>query len=140
MSNFLEQYKELKEQADQLGISSRDVEETFIRSSGSGGQNVNKVATCVHLYYRSLKIKVKCQTERSQLLNRVKAWQLLLKKIKDHRRKLILERIHLMEKAKRQNRKRTRQQQEEILQHKKKMSEKKQKRHKIKLHTLGDYA
>lgn len=64
-----------------LGIRDEDLEETFVRSSGKGGQNVNKVATCVVLVHRPTGTLVKCQRERSQALNRFHARRLLADKI-----------------------------------------------------------
>ncbi len=65
----------------ELGIRDEDLEETFVRSSGKGGQNVNKVATCVVLVHRPTGTLVKCQRERSQALNRFHARRLLADKI-----------------------------------------------------------
>ncbi len=54
-----------------------DVVESFVRSSGPGGQNVNKVATCVVLLHQPTGIIVKCQKFRTQFLNRQHAWEML---------------------------------------------------------------
>ena len=64
-----------------LGIREEDIEETFTRSSGPGGQNVNKLATCVHLRHRPSGIAVKISRERSQALNRFLARRILAGKI-----------------------------------------------------------
>ncbi|MDE0292151.1 MAG: peptide chain release factor-like protein [Candidatus Dadabacteria bacterium] len=64
-----------------LGIREEDIEETFTRSSGPGGQNVNKLATCVHLRHRPSGISVKVMRERSQALNRFLARRSLAEKI-----------------------------------------------------------
>lgn len=60
----------LKHKMDELGIREDDIEESFIRSSGSGGQKVNKTSTCVYLKHKPTGIEVKYMKERSQALNR----------------------------------------------------------------------
>lgn len=71
----------LDERFARLGIKEDDLNESFIRSGGKGGQNVNKVSTCVVLLHRPSGTLVKCQRERSQALNRFHARQLLAAKI-----------------------------------------------------------
>jgi protein subunit release factor B len=60
-----------------LGCDLARVEEAFIHSGGAGGQNVNKVATCVQLRYAPRNILVKMQEHRTQASNRLAAWKLL---------------------------------------------------------------
>jgi len=71
----------LDERFERLGIREEDLEESFVRSGGRGGQNVNKVSTCVVLLHRPSGTQVKYQRERSQALNRFRARQLLADKI-----------------------------------------------------------
>ena len=76
-----EKEKKLLERMQALGVREKDVEEQFVRSSGAGGQKVNKVSTCVLLHHRPTGIRVKCRQERSQALNRFLARRILLDKI-----------------------------------------------------------
>jgi protein subunit release factor B len=71
----------LRERMEALGIREEDMEEKFIRSSGSGGQKVNKTSTCVTLRHIPTGIEVKCMKERSQSLNRFLARRELVEKI-----------------------------------------------------------
>jgi len=71
----------LKERMEVLGIHEKDIEEKFIRSSGSGGQKVNKTSTCVYLKHLPTGIEVKWMKERSQSLNRFLARRELVRRI-----------------------------------------------------------
>lgn len=65
-----EKNKWLREKMEALGIREGDLEEKFIRSSGKGGQHVNKTSTCVYLKHLPTGIEVKCMKDRSQSVNR----------------------------------------------------------------------
>jgi protein subunit release factor B len=80
-----EKQKQLHERLAELGISEDDLDERFIRSSGCGGQHVNKSSTCVHLTHRPSGIEVKCMRERSQSLNRFLARRELAEKVAEQR-------------------------------------------------------
>jgi len=71
----------LKKRMETLGIHEKDIEEKFIRSSGKGGQKVNKTSTCVYLKHIPTGIEVKFMRERSQSLNRFLARRELVKRI-----------------------------------------------------------
>jgi protein subunit release factor B len=72
-----------------LGVRETDIEESFVRSGGHGGQNVNKVATCVMLLHRPSGVQVECQDTRQQGLNRFLARKLLLDKIESMRKERV---------------------------------------------------
>ena len=63
----------LAERMQACGLTEQDLEESFVRSSGPGGQHVNKTATCVILVHKPSGLQVKWQESRSQLLNRYHA-------------------------------------------------------------------
>lgn len=76
-----EKNKGLREKMESLHILEKDVAEKFIRSSGKGGQKVNKTATCVYLKHIPTGIEVKCMKDRSQSINRFLARRELAAKI-----------------------------------------------------------
>jgi len=74
----IEKEKALIKRMDELKIFEKDLLETFVKSSGKGGQNVNKNSTCVNIKHIPTGITVKYDKERSQLLNRFFARRELL--------------------------------------------------------------
>ena len=108
-----------------LGIREADLEERFIRAGGSGGQKINKTSACVYLKHTPTGIEVKCQSARSQALNRFLARRLLADKIES----LVLgresEARKKVEKIRRQKRRRSRRARDKMLKNKKLHSEKK---------------
>src|SRR5258707_867414 len=99
-----------------LGVRTEDIDETFVRSGGHGGQNVNKTATCVMLLHRPTGLQVKCQTTRQQGRNRDLARRLLLDKIETLRKQRADAERARVEKLLRQKRPRSRGAKERILQ------------------------
>lgn len=118
----------LKQKMARLGISEADFEEKFIRSSGRGGQNVNKVSTCVYLKHKPTAIQVKCQVERSQALNRFLARRRMVDKIETRILGKLSEERKRIQKIRRQKRRRSRRAKEKMLKNKKKRAEKKKLR------------
>jgi protein subunit release factor B len=78
-----EKKKALEKEMRKFNVCEKDLLEKFIRSSGPGGQNVNKVATCVYLKHIPSGFEVKMQKARSQALNRFLARRELVRKIKN---------------------------------------------------------
>lgn len=125
--SFLKE-KLLKEKMEALNIREEDIRESFVRSGGRGGQNVNKTSTCVYLKHLPTGIEVKCSKERSQALNRYHARVILTKKIEQLIKGRESEDIQRIEKIRRQKRKRSKRAKEKMLDDKKIVSEKKKLR------------
>jgi len=116
---------------EHLGVSENDLKETFVRSSGPGGQKVNKTSSCVYLVHTPTGLSVKCQQERSQTLNRFLARRLLLDRIERIQTGRISAEKQRTEKIRRQKRRRSKRAQEKILEQKHIQSEKKTLRAKV---------
>jgi peptide chain release factor len=126
-----EKEKALALRMSELGVAQSDIEESFVRSSGPGGQKVNKTSSCVQLLHIPTGLAVKCQRERSQSLNRYLARKLLLDKIEYVQKGFIEAEKDKIEKIRRQKRKRSRRAKEKILTAKHQQAEKKILRGKI---------
>jgi peptide chain release factor len=120
--------KQLIQRMHQLGVREEDLLETFVRSSGAGGQNVNKTSTCVVLVYRPIGLKVKCQTARSQGLNRFLARRILLDRIEAERSGIQSAEQQRVEKIRRQKRRRSRRARQKMLADKRHHAKKKRGR------------
>jgi peptide chain release factor len=118
----------LAERMESLGIREEDLVEKFIRSGGHGGQNVNKVATCVYLKHLPTGTEVKCQQERSQSLNRYLARRILTDKIETAILGKESEEEQRIAKIRRQKRKRSKRAKEKMLAGKRHVSEIKKSR------------
>jgi len=116
---------------ERLGIREDDLDEHFVRSSGRGGQNVNKVATCVVLLHRPTGTMVKCQRERSQALNRFRARQHLADKIERAQLGARSVEAQRIAKLRRQKRRRSRRAKEKMLAEKRTRSETKRLRARV---------
>ncbi|MBL9173106.1 MAG: peptide chain release factor-like protein [Verrucomicrobiales bacterium] len=98
-----------------LGIREEDLRETFVRSGGHGGQNVNKVSTCVQLVHLPTGIQVRCQEERLQGRNRRRARELLVERLEARREAARATERARIEKLRRARRGRSRGAKERIL-------------------------
>jgi protein subunit release factor B len=126
-----EKEAELRERMERLGVREEEFRETFVRSSGPGGQKVNKTSSCVQLLHLPTGLAVKCQRERSQALNRFLARRLLLDRIERLQTGLVSAERQRIEKVRRQKRRRSRRAQEKILAAKHLKSEKKALRSRV---------
>jgi len=120
--------KALHERMEALGIRDEDLEEKFVRSGGRGGQNVNKVATCVMLRHPPTGTEVKCSRARTQGMNRYYARVLLADKVDTATKGRESEEQKKIEKLRRQKRKRSKRAKDKMLADKRATSEKKKMR------------
>ena len=123
----------LADRMERLGIRASDFEETFARSSGPGGQNVNKVATAVTLRHRPSGMSVTVQNSRSQAVNRKLARERILDAIESAREECRMAEITKRERERRRKSPRPGALKRKILESKRKRGELKKRRAKVKL-------
>ena len=123
-----EKWQKLKERMEELGILEQELDENFIRGSGSGGQKINKTSSCVQLLHNTSGIEIRCQKTRSQADNRYWARRELCDRIEE---KILGEksaRQQAIEKIRRQKRRRSRRAKARMLDEKSRQGEKKRLR------------
>ena len=123
-----EKEKTQREKLDSLGIYEKDIEESFIRSRGRGGQKINKTSSCVYLKHIPTGMEIKCQKTRSQGLNRYYARVLLFEKIEREIRGEESKEEQRIAKIRRQKRRRSKRARERMLYEKRLQSTKKAER------------
>src|SRR6266540_2241719 len=131
MSSFpvsADKLAQLQQRMSALNVTEAEIEETFVRSGGAGGQKVNKSSSCVMLLHRPTGLRVKSQTTRHQAMNRFLARRLLLDKIERARKGYVAVERARIEKVRRQKRKRSSRAKQRMLADKSRHGEKKRLR------------
>ncbi len=124
--------EQLQRFMDRMAVLESDLTEKFILGSGSGGQKVNKTASCVYLKHVPSGIEIKCQRSRSREMNRYYARKELCEQLEERKVGAASKRRQAAEKIRRQKRRRSRRQKERMLEAKHKQSERKARRRPVR--------
>ena len=111
-----------------LGVQPDDVEETFIRGTGAGGQKINKTSSTVRLRHLPTGVEVRCQRERNQSVNRLLAWSELADKLEWRKAEAANQKQAARELVRRQKRQKSRGQKLRMIESKKHRAKIKQAR------------
>lgn len=96
-------YQEILALIQTLGVDLSDIDESFIRGGGRGGQKINKSSNAVQLRHRPTGIAVKYQQHRQRAMNRILALRTMLEKLDPGSKK-----IQQITKARKQKKRRQR--------------------------------
>ncbi len=97
----------IDERLRSVGARRSEVEESFVKGSGPGGQKINKTSSTVVLRHGPTGIQVRSQAERSQAANRERAWTLLCERLEARRTQEAAERQSAVELDRRRNRRKS---------------------------------
>lgn len=122
----------LERRMKKLGIREDDLEEDFVRGSGPGGQKINKTSSTVVLRHRPSGLEVRCQRERSQVMNRHWARVELCEKMETARQEARLAAQNEREKIRRQTRPKPRGVKQKMLREKRSRGEVKRSRGRVR--------
>lgn len=120
--------EKFKAKAQKLGIEPGDIEENLIRGGGSGGQKINKTASCVQLLHEPSGTIIKCQKHREQSKNRLSAYKALIMKIEEQVLGKESEKAKKIFKLRKQKKRRSKKAKEKMLEAKKKRGDLKETR------------
>jgi len=109
--------------AKEIGFKVEDVEETFTRGGGNGGQKINKSTNCVELHHLPTGTNVRYQHHRGLIQNRKDAWELLILKLEEQAKGIESKLGNKKHKIQKQKQRRSRKSKEKMLEEKKKRSE-----------------
>ncbi len=127
----LPDHEAIAKRMTRLGIREDDLEEEFVRGSGPGGQKINKTSSTVVLRHVPTGLEVRCQKERSQVMNRHWARVELCDRLEAALRNARMEVQQEREKVRRQNRPRPRGLTKRILSQKRNRGEVKKNRGRV---------